>query len=941
MPGALKEEDVEWSEVLDIRSSPRRRGYAKKQQKVSREKAWNLGYEIKAPVPFYASVRDEYCPFTHSPYFFKEQKKAEGRSLGKTRRLKGRKKRKQNSKVPPEPLEIAEDGSVSSATSSLPPPVCGSPYAQRVGSPDMGNEIKFRGIIAHEVKVCVQDATGKFVIGRVPLYSGDTFQHLRRRITRELGVQDFRFVAVDQVPNNKTTASINMRERPMTPISRSKEPSLMANANVVDSEVFIETNVTDATSGQKWSDPDATRRELEKEIHRIQTSIAAGDFASAPYLPSLKEQLAAMHQAQGHAQLTRPSNGVWSETEPPAVPRPPLPSPRQLAPLSVTAPPMTISLSSDDDDNELEMAGFALEMVGAGDNASMPVDAQGTEPSSADEAQSGMTRLEFADFSAAISASASDEVTRKMQRLSETYHQRYEKDVQEYARDLMCKLREKYEQELTCMQSRDAKVQPNEEAAAEESPLKDEAPADEAVFEGFQVEAEVAADEAQAPVPEVAAVVETVELATEDVPIEASQKQEVKEEESKKRGSRRVSLQMQRSLDRAAERERQQEEEDAKGGQQKRVAVAVAAEQDGQHEQEQPKQKEFDEQAPKKRGRRVSLQMQRSLDRAAQREKQKPIDMSPVAEQSDLSTRIEEKQEQVVEKAVVEGWLAELSALFDKLDKDSSGTVDKKEWGRSLSQNKELMAKYFGGESMAEIGKQFNRIDTDCSGDLTWEEVKNAVVVVVVEEKPAEVKEEKPVEAETKVTKVEYSMGAVLHSAVAVFSDHCLLLSFYECNESSSDGTASHLSIKAVNNQGVAMVSSTLSQQDWAGVQSCGLADMSPQDKLALCQALTQQLILEKGQLILNTAKRAADEEAIATAVSTRKHSSAASNAAQMVTINAPPEPSCATLSTTDTDELFKTLSSTEALASPAQDRVRSRSLRRPKLKAAPPVAPK
>jgi hypothetical protein len=40
--------------------------------------------------------------------------------------------------------------------------------------------------------------------------------------------------------------------------------------------------------------------------------------------------------------------------------------------------------------------------------------------------------------------------------------------------------------------------------------------------------------------------------------------------------------------------------------------------------------------------------------------------------------------------------------------------------------NKETLARYFGGETMAEIGKQFNSIDADGSGDLTWEEVKAA-----------------------------------------------------------------------------------------------------------------------------------------------------------------------------------------------------------------------
>jgi hypothetical protein len=49
---------------------------------------------------------------------------------------------------------------------------------------------------------------------------------------------------------------------------------------------------------------------------------------------------------------------------------------------------------------------------------------------------------------------------------------------------------------------------------------------------------------------------------------------------------------------------------------------------------------------------------------------------------------------------VIDEGLAGLRALFDKLDKDSGGTVDKKEWGRSLSQNKALMAKHFGGETM-------------------------------------------------------------------------------------------------------------------------------------------------------------------------------------------------------------------------------------------------
>ena len=65
---------------------------------------------------------------------------------------------------------------------------------------------------------------------------------------------------------------------------------------------------------------------------------------------------------------------------------------------------------------------------------------------------------------------------------------------------------------------------------------------------------------------------------------------------------------------------------------------------------------------------------------------------------------------------------AELKALFATLDKDGDGSVTSKEWGKALSKNKELMAKYFGGATMAEIGKAFRRLDADGSGDLTWEE---------------------------------------------------------------------------------------------------------------------------------------------------------------------------------------------------------------------------
>jgi Ca2+-binding EF-hand superfamily protein len=48
--------------------------------------------------------------------------------------------------------------------------------------------------------------------------------------------------------------------------------------------------------------------------------------------------------------------------------------------------------------------------------------------------------------------------------------------------------------------------------------------------------------------------------------------------------------------------------------------------------------------------------------------------------------------------------------------------VTSKEWGSAVSQNKEVMQKYFGGKNVKAIGKAFKRIDADDSGGLTWDE---------------------------------------------------------------------------------------------------------------------------------------------------------------------------------------------------------------------------
>ena len=67
---------------------------------------------------------------------------------------------------------------------------------------------------------------------------------------------------------------------------------------------------------------------------------------------------------------------------------------------------------------------------------------------------------------------------------------------------------------------------------------------------------------------------------------------------------------------------------------------------------------------------------------------------------------------------------AELRALFDSLDKDGDGNVTSKEWGKGMKANWKSLSKFFGGVTIAEVGKAFARLDADNSGDLTWDEVR-------------------------------------------------------------------------------------------------------------------------------------------------------------------------------------------------------------------------
>lgn len=71
----------------------------------------------------------------------------------------------------------------------------------------------------------------------------------------------------------------------------------------------------------------------------------------------------------------------------------------------------------------------------------------------------------------------------------------------------------------------------------------------------------------------------------------------------------------------------------------------------------------------------------------------------------------------------------DLKTLFDAMDKDENGMISSKEWGKNIMQNQELVQKYFGGETPQEVARNFNKIDDNHDGKLSWDEVIKAVQV--------------------------------------------------------------------------------------------------------------------------------------------------------------------------------------------------------------------
>ena len=48
--------------------------------------------------------------------------------------------------------------------------------------------------------------------------------------------------------------------------------------------------------------------------------------------------------------------------------------------------------------------------------------------------------------------------------------------------------------------------------------------------------------------------------------------------------------------------------------------------------------------------------------------------------------------------------------------------TERRRLAKAVKKNKDVLQKYFGGKDMKAIGKAFKRLDTDGSGDLTWDE---------------------------------------------------------------------------------------------------------------------------------------------------------------------------------------------------------------------------
>ena len=78
-----------------------------------------------------------------------------------------------------------------------------------------------------------------------------------------------------------------------------------------------------------------------------------------------------------------------------------------------------------------------------------------------------------------------------------------------------------------------------------------------------------------------------------------------------------------------------------------------------------------------------------------------------------------------------------LKKVFESLDANGDGAVSSKEWGKGLSKNAAVLKKFFGGATLAELGKQFKQLDKDGSDSLTWNEMLSGAGVATAAPAPA------------------------------------------------------------------------------------------------------------------------------------------------------------------------------------------------------------
>ena len=64
--------------------------------------------------------------------------------------------------------------------------------------------------------------------------------------------------------------------------------------------------------------------------------------------------------------------------------------------------------------------------------------------------------------------------------------------------------------------------------------------------------------------------------------------------------------------------------------------------------------------------------------------------------------------------------------LMGSADKNKDGVLSSKEWGNGVAKHKDVIAKFFGGATIEEIGRQFARIDANNDEKLSWDEMMAA-----------------------------------------------------------------------------------------------------------------------------------------------------------------------------------------------------------------------